>query len=417
MRGVRNKWLFWGFLLAGSQFALMLVYIALQNQGNARADIAALRKIGVPTSEAELVAMAPREGPDASPVYIAYLRHVTELTPTQRTAYSDLRRGRPRASLATQEAEADELRKLVQPVIDFSSYPRMWLAPNFLKNKDPLKGQANATAILRSMSIADESAGKTDQSLVEIRAALAAEKQVDSNPGWGPSYNRLLCLQIYNTIARGHWHNLHVLQTIEQDLSANRPNTDARNLLYMPVIEDVEYSEGKYYPYDPSNPTWFQRVVEKYYNKPRYRRAMAADLTLWQQLFHNLPNGPLDWEATQKTIREAYHRYAIDPAFSQYGSNMYETAHSCDMIGRDIAAWRVTLTGVKLLKALSKTGALPAKLPTSQDSIDPFTHKHLIYKPKGKHFLLYSFGVDRTDNGGKHGRPYTNDPQDIVFRA
>ena len=85
---------------------------------------------------------------------------------------------------------------------------------------------------------------------------------------------------------------------------------------------------------------------------------------------------------------------------------------------------RVARIGLRLKAYRAKHGNYPATLavldlPDIPDGkrIDPFTGRALIYRAEGKGFVLYSFGADAIDNGGKERQSDEKSGFDIVWRA
>ena len=80
----------------------------------------------------------------------------------------------------------------------------------------------------------------------------------------------------------------------------------------------------------------------------------------------------------------------------------------CDMWSDAVARRRLLLTECRLLQYRVAHHSLPAKLPDNgRDSIDPFSGRPFIYRPKGDGFLIYSLGRNRRDDGGVGGRNLT----------
>lgn len=85
---------------------------------------------------------------------------------------------------------------------------------------------------------------------------------------------------------------------------------------------------------------------------------------------------------------------------------------------RTEATTRVRQAAITALKLRLNSGQFPSSLPNLP--LDPFTDRPLIYRRTVSGFLLYSLGVNGTDEGGDAQRIGTGDypyyPRDIVFR-
>jgi hypothetical protein len=103
----------------------------------------------------------------------------------------------------------------------------------------------------------------------------------------------------------------------------------------------------------------------------------------------------------------------IPPAEAYWGS-----VASCQAMAR------VTRIGLRLKAHRAKHGSYPATLAVldladipAERRIDPFTGRALIYRTKGRGFILYSLGPDAIDNGGKERQGYEKNGFDLVWRA
>jgi hypothetical protein len=111
----------------------------------------------------------------------------------------------------------------------------------------------------------------------------------------------------------------------------------------------------------------------------------------------------------------------LDSTLGQGNSLVAELVDECNFIPassrvamqlEQIAMKRVLLGATEILLARLKTGKLPNALPPGETFSDPLTGKPLIYKLKGNGFVLYSFGADMTDDGGRKAGA---GGRDIVF--
>jgi hypothetical protein len=86
---------------------------------------------------------------------------------------------------------------------------------------------------------------------------------------------------------------------------------------------------------------------------------------------------------------------------------------------RLIAQQRGTRTVLELFAYQDRTGALPDSLETlaGDFTIDPFSGRPFVYRRTDDGFTLYSVGVDRQDDGGRHDPKFGKDNKgrDFVF--
>jgi len=97
----------------------------------------------------------------------------------------------------------------------------------------------------------------------------------------------------------------------------------------------------------------------------------------------------------------------IAPVFSQMAN----------ALGESQAKQNVMLASIDILKAKLKSGAFPETWTAISDQwVDPFSEKRLIYVKKQDGFLVYSVGKDGKDNGGKpRPKKWTSEEYDIPF--
>jgi len=154
-------------------------------------------------------------------------------------------------------------------------------------------------------------------------------------------------------------------------------------------------------PPEPRKPSAVEKTL---FNNPSVKNAFDSKITRAARLlYEQVPKNSERWEAIE-TVSKANGKMVeddISPANTvarllwDPGSGMGES------IARCIMRRNLTDTSLRLLLDRVRLGKLPGSLPSYGSSdMDPFSGKPLVYHPSKTGFLLYSFGVDRKDDGG-----------------
>jgi|GEM_PF-1514217 len=124
----------------------------------------------------------------------------------------------------------------------------------------------------------------------------------------------------------------------------------------------------------------------------------------YRALYESCSSDPAKWETSKAAEKRAVRTVLQDQSLAnQIGSTLLPTYEDFfEVQGVTIAYRNLADTELRLLMDWQKTGKLPTELPDyGATSIDPFSHKPLQYRPSANGFKLYSFGPNRTDDGGK----------------
>lgn len=124
----------------------------------------------------------------------------------------------------------------------------------------------------------------------------------------------------------------------------------------------------------------------------------------YRSMILKTPDDPAKWSEASRVGKEQDQELQNDHSLTNIFNEIfmpvfYEAPKS---IGELIARRRLTDCSLRLLLGQCQSGKLPKFLPNwGEASMDPFSGRPLSYHPKGHGFLLYSFGRDEVDNGGK----------------
>jgi len=155
----------------------------------------------------------------------------------------------------------------------------------------------------------------------------------------------------------------------------------------------------------PGSESFKDPLAQFRFNISTVRDAYADKaVTRYRQLYAATSSRLEDWEANRAAMATVYQQVRQDHSPSNaLGPLFFDISDLLgDVPGEAIAFRNVIGTELHLLIDGQKTGKLANKLPDNDpSSLDPFTHKPLIYHPSVKGFVLYSVGKDRKDNGGK----------------
>jgi hypothetical protein len=153
---------------------------------------------------------------------------------------------------------------------------------------------------------------------------------------------------------------------------------------------------------EPKVPSPFEKAI---FNSPFVKTTFDVKLIrAYRSLILKTPDDPVRWrEAStvgKEQDRELEKDHSPTNVLNQILMPVFSEAPRS--VGEVIARRRLTDCSLRLLLGQCQSGNLPKFLPSwGEARIDPFSGSPLSYHPKGHGFLLYSFGRDEVDNGGK----------------
>jgi len=156
--------------------------------------------------------------------------------------------------------------------------------------------------------------------------------------------------------------------------------------------------------FGPIRTVYALRVAEVYHRLYRALSQRPDSIVEMQKVFANT-EGTLDKDSSKDWTYGLVEILA--PTFTQMAA----------AIGESEAKKDVLLCALDLLDAKKATGQFPRKLlGNSGYWLDPFTERPMTYRSTKRGFLIYSFGRDGKDDGGKPRSPKSNDQNyDIPF--
>lgn len=387
------------------------------------ANLAAIKKLGVPTTSAELKALGQQSGADATSQYKIYLKKRQHLTPAETSALKVLS---PRAkgyTAAQRESAILVIRPLLEPLRKGARMQRWTIPPDRpLRNVDASLRQVSDNSAIRSgakllcaMAIADYDAQKREEAISELRDALAISGQVGQNPGLMNGFLQMdLERQVFvavRKILKDQADDKRVLSDVAKLLRTLPPSASFKSAVYEQFVQSVDvYQAVKDFKPAKEQP---RETPTDYIKDQIYQRQIALDFALYRQAFTSLSKSPdWGWEDARTVFLEIDSQHRSSPTYSGTPNLL---ASCADSWGLWLAERRMMLVGVQILQMRAKTGVVPKSLPDfGADSIDPFSGKPFGYKPSNPDFVLYSVGADRQDNGGLHKGP-AGENGDIIY--
>jgi hypothetical protein len=141
------------------------------------------------------------------------------------------------------------------------------------------------------------------------------------------------------------------------------------------------------------------------------KAASAQIIHRYRKVIEMLPEDPYDWKGAQKVL--ARDRLGIQPwPAKEFTGAQWEFQTDTDgdwnlfvnlppTVAAQIAAQRVARQCAAILLYRLDHGSPPDALPLKgDDALDPFSDGSLIYKHKGTSFMVYSVGMNGVDNQG-----------------
>jgi len=154
-------------------------------------------------------------------------------------------------------------------------------------------------------------------------------------------------------------------------------------------------------PPEPRKPSAVERTL---FNNQSVKNAFDSKIThAARLLYEQVPENSERWEAIE-TVTKANDKMVEDdmsPANTIARLLWGSESEMGEVIARCIMRRNLTDTSLRLLLDRVRLGKLPGSLPNyGATDRDPFSGRLLVYRPSKTGFLLYSFGVDRKDDGG-----------------
>ncbi len=419
--------------------ALIVALIAWTRkaQKSVATDIAAVHMLGFPTTRAELDALEPRTGPDASPLLGEFRTEQIGIAETSNLKF--LMDGyHDNIDPVYLERAADRFRPRLKPLLDASklkwwSYgfagPSAQAASAELQDHEKdFTFLQNWAWLLTAMANADSQVGKLDQALIELKAIegleyLAGQKADGESGVAALQIDRILIGELHRLMKNSHG-DPKAMRVASEVLASMPPLPNIKR-----VFEDGFVATAEFFVLKApnSNRSAFVRLKKGLYDKPRASHTFARDLHDYRLSFASLPRNSTDYDGMRSVFQEVARQDppdAISKSFradmfkdekSPFPSEMASDAYICDSWVQAIARRRLVNLGWRLIHDHATGKPFPLTLPDIGPArIDPFSHRPFIYKPSAGGFLVYSLGRNRRDDGGTIGR--TSDEGDIIFR-
>jgi len=392
------------------------------------AELDAAKKDGIPLEPADLAAMVRvPDSENAAPLYQKILPIIHEQGPLtkQFSAISSGfgHRAKPadiEKAYAALPAMRDVLAKAREATkLPHCDFKRNWgLGPNVLFPE--MSGMKNLARALAFEAKARAQTGDLNGALEDLTAA----QKIGRHVGEDPNIIGLLVQVSIESIVQSaldeiidkHKSDAHFLAAAKKMHDAFGPLPNFRYALGGEVVmgrvalrmikshADFSMQDFSSSGEESKTPRAFPGE-EIIFSSPTVKDAFDMKLVhAYRMMYENASPDPDKWEITEKASKEAESQIDADHSISNMPSRVLAPVFSGvpGAIGRMIAHRHLTDTEIRLLLDQTRTGSLPSKLPNyGLSTMDPFSGKPLAYKPSKHGFLLYSFGPDRTDDGGK----------------
>ena len=408
----RRKW----FAIGAGGFLVACSALAYVRQDPLKRGLAELKRQGLPSTYADIVALAPTGGTNAQESYKKYDRDLSKIrSGDANKAYLDvIQGGWSRLTQAEQDRESHLLEPYARYLVEGSQadhWPLM-RADGREDSEQYAKPKAGIN-LLCSLAVTEGRVGKVDRALDHLRAAIRINYQIGENPSFFTQLSSVMrernIMRSFHQLMQVHSKNPAVLQEGLNFLSSLPPTPDFRDALKCMCADYLLSPENdedtlQYWFRGENDPTWFDQMKDRVWYRPQVHRWLAADVRVQADTLSQLPAGTLDWDATQEVYRRADKRVDKNTK-PKFLADMPDTvgfiAKELDYWGRKIAVRRVEETALRVQLMRIHDGALPSSLPSfGNSSIDPFTRSALKYRKDGAGFVVWSIDIDRVDNGG-----------------
>lgn len=378
-------------------------------------------KLGLPMTAKDLApeGRAP-EGKNGA----AFLAQFAALDSSQKTAaksLADLRTGWPNVDWS----KADSLIKSLKPSFDLIEVAVR--APTYKSNHDFDMGamlsadsisNINAAAYLFSdRALLRASKGDIDGALEDIGNISSLASSAGLEPLFLGLLSEAACRSLqYSTavavayLVRDNASNLERLD-IAIDLEPMQPDLQAalRGEFYSGIATCRNLDQMGSLLAEPS-------VVPKSIDAKKLRRDsyppdeegkayLARYLEFWLAFFEQTKDvtDPIQIGTIGDKLASEYQK-KNDTSYSFIKKSVPTFFRACSSPTKSVALQRLALAHIKVLAHKAKSGALPANLAEAGVTVvDPFTNKPFGYTTSGQTFMVWSFGPDKADGGGKKG--------------
>lgn len=422
--------------------AVLLTACAVKCQVNRIGDtlpneLAALRKMGVPTEPADLLPNPPIPDRENAKFLLTQLitdqEALKENKPYQATitAYGRLH-GNPPESDATVLKGISFVASSLKKLDGISRYKRLDFHRDATQGADltfpefaPLKQLVKWQAV-RSRFMVKQ--GRFPESLAAIQSVFVLSRLVADEPYLMSAFaamnmdamahaalsNHLIAiqsnvpaLQQARTMLESIKGEIDILRSFSGELVLNR--VSAQKLRSWQVLYGNCYTdENGNYP-ATSYPPEQDPIDRLTFGDPAVRKMFEAKfLQAWRKAHSLMPAASSDWKGIQNAINTVAQSIEDDKSVVNYLNTLLFPAigGSAKNMGLYQARYRLSLLAIRLLQ--DRPNGLPTDLTKYGDlAIDPMDGKSIRYDRKGNGFKIWSIGSDETDNHGTKYYPYT----------
>jgi len=378
-------------------------------------DVAALKKMGVPTTLTELDNLAPQSGSNAAEAYL----HVASVLASDETAKGltqDLAKATsPKATAADRKAGRFAT-KMLGPLIDTILSGSKMQRCVFAQHKNPdggrsmvrdVEGVRTASRLLYLRATFNAEDGKIKEAFDDLDAAERIAKQLSENPqGLAILSSGMMEMTVVSHAHKMLSSHLNDSNCVQRTLNlANTfPHMPDLKLRFQSSFEmELEALQDIRTGREPApNFVSENKFVYKVATSNVVVRYVGAKVVKgWRRAFESMPQDPTEWKSFKSAIVSGNEILARDSVVQSLWGDMTWRALICDNWADQLAQRRLLLAGAQIAQWKLDHGSWPKTLPISGvNSLDPFTGKPLKFKLKGNAFVVYSVGRDLKDDGG-----------------
>ena len=279
-----------------------------------RADMAAIRSMGLPDGLDDLIAQTTREGQSAAPDYQRF-KNVFQATQFQVTAAQEtLQHTSTPLSLQSPKDALEQLEHIVGPLVVGSYKPR-WTFDDSPKNPlppeeryaDPSYVETSGVPLLFAIAEGESQYGKPLRALAYLRAAESISHQIGQNPGQELTAVDLekQVLDHYRILSSEHGGYVPLENAIASDMARLPPLPNLRHAYEVQYWQDLTslraVLDGPFqYPMTP-----VKRMQELWRRASTTQKDADHRLRLWRATFSALPEHAEDWQPVIHHVTEA----------------------------------------------------------------------------------------------------------------